>query len=103
MIGTSKHGDLHQCFKLYNKMKDLRVQTGHRTFIAPLAASVNSGRVKKWWECFSEMVNSYGLQPHQEHYPCMVDLIKHYGHLDEALEELLVMKCTYLFQFSFII
>ena len=82
----SKHGEWPQCFELYNKMKQSGVKADGVTFLGLLTACVNSGLVRKGWECLKEMRESYGYQPNQEHYGCMVDLLGRAGRISEAEE-----------------
>ncbi|KAL2935606.1 hypothetical protein RDABS01_018724 [Bienertia sinuspersici] len=54
-----------------------------------LIASVNtetSSQVKEGWQIFKEMTETYGFQPSQEHYACMVDLLGKAGHISKAQE-----------------
>ncbi|XP_043693923.1 pentatricopeptide repeat-containing protein At4g19191, mitochondrial-like [Telopea speciosissima] len=82
----SKHGNWSQCFELYRQMKDMKLRPDRVTFLGLLTACVNSGFVKEGWECYKEMTETYGCQPNQEHYGCMVDLLGRAGHIKEALE-----------------
>ena len=82
----SKHGEWSECFVLYNKMKQSGLKPDRVTFLGLLTACVNSGLVRKGWECLKEMTETYGYQPNQEHYACMVDLLGRAGHISEAEE-----------------
>ncbi|PON82362.1 Tetratricopeptide-like helical domain containing protein [Trema orientale] len=82
----AKHGNWQQCFDLYNKMKQSNMKPDHVTFLGILTTCVNSGLVKEGKRVFKEMIESYGCQPNQEHYACMVDLLGRAGHIDEARE-----------------
>ncbi|GLU14017.1 hypothetical protein SLE2022_306130 [Rubroshorea leprosula] len=82
----AKHGDWSQCFELYNQMKQSNLKLDPVTFLALLTACVNSGLVKEGRKFFKEMQETYGFQPSQEHYACMVDLFGRAGHINEARE-----------------
>ncbi|XP_062096825.1 pentatricopeptide repeat-containing protein At1g11290, chloroplastic-like [Humulus lupulus] len=82
----SKHGDWQQCFELYQNMKQSNMKPDQVTFLGLLTACVNSGLVKEGKNTFKEMMESYGCQPNQEHYACMVDLLGRAGHINEAKE-----------------
>ncbi|KAJ4973444.1 hypothetical protein NE237_006618 [Protea cynaroides] len=82
----SKHGNWSRCFELYRQMKDMKLRPDRVTFLGLLTACVNSGFVKEGWGYFKEMTETYGCQPDQEHYGCMVDLLGRAGHIKEALE-----------------
>lgn len=81
----AKHGDWHECFRLYNCMQGSKVRPDQITFVGVLTACVNSGLVKEGQEIFNQMTERYGCKPNQEHYACMVDLVARVGHLDEAI------------------
>ncbi|PKA64864.1 Pentatricopeptide repeat-containing protein [Apostasia shenzhenica] len=86
IIGAySKHGNWRKCFELYKNLKESEVMPDEVTFLAVLTACVNSGLVKEGCECFGEMVDKFSLQPDQEHYACMVDLLGRFGRLEEAI------------------
>ncbi|KAH0435914.1 hypothetical protein IEQ34_026537 [Dendrobium chrysotoxum] len=86
IIGAySKHGYWKPCFKLYEQLKESEVLPNQVTFLALLTACVNSGLVTEGWACFSEMVDKFSIQPGQEHYACMVDLLGRSGHLEAAV------------------
>ncbi|XP_062162318.1 pentatricopeptide repeat-containing protein At4g19191, mitochondrial-like [Alnus glutinosa] len=82
----AKHGDWSKCFELHNQMKHSNFKPDQVTFLGLLTACVNSGLVKEGKECFKEMMETYGFQPTQEHYACMVDLLGRAGQMDEARE-----------------
>ncbi|KAL2937238.1 hypothetical protein RDABS01_020687 [Bienertia sinuspersici] len=82
----SKHGEWQRCFDLYNQMKHSHLRPDSVTFLGLLTACVNSGQVKEGWQIFKEMTETYGFQPSQEHYACMVDLLGKAGHISKAQE-----------------
>ncbi|KAM4101244.1 hypothetical protein ACB094_05G129400 [Castanea mollissima] len=82
----AKHGDWSKCFDLYNQMEQSNLIPDQVTFLGLLTACVNSGLVEEGKECFKEMMETYDLQPSQEHYACMVDLLGRAGHINEARE-----------------
>lgn len=82
----ARHGDWKQCFDLYGQMKQSNIIPDQITFLGVLTACVNSGLVEEGKKVFKEMTESYGCQPNQEHYACMVDLLGRAGHINEARE-----------------
>lgn len=82
----AKHGDWSKCFDLYNQMEQSNLIPDQVTFLGLLTACVNSGLVEEGKECFKDMMETYDLQPSQEHYACMVDLLGRAGHINEARE-----------------
>ncbi|KNA03884.1 hypothetical protein SOVF_204900 [Spinacia oleracea] len=82
----SKHGEWQLCFDLYEQMKKSYFRPDSVTFLGLLTACVNSGQVNEGWRIFKEMTETYGFQPSQEHYACMVDLLGKAGHISKAKE-----------------
>ncbi|KAK6125656.1 hypothetical protein DH2020_040605 [Rehmannia glutinosa] len=56
------------------------------TFIGVLTACSHAGLVEQGKHFFETMESSYGVNPHVDHYNCMVDLLGRTGRLDEALD-----------------
>ncbi|KMT01465.1 hypothetical protein BVRB_9g214720 [Beta vulgaris subsp. vulgaris] len=82
----SKHGEWERCFDLYEQMKKSYFRPDSVTFLGLLTACVNSGQVKEGWKIFTEMTGTYGVQPSQEHYASMVDLLGKAGQISKATE-----------------
>ncbi|KAL9238366.1 hypothetical protein vseg_012796 [Gypsophila vaccaria] len=82
----SKHGEWQKCFVLYEHLKQSGFKPDTVTFLGLLTACVNSGQVEHGWKVFQEMKETYGYQPSQEHYACMVDLLGRAGHINQAAD-----------------
>ncbi|XP_074312983.1 pentatricopeptide repeat-containing protein At4g19191, mitochondrial-like [Silene latifolia] len=89
----SKHGEWQQCFALYEQLKDSYLRPDNVTFLGLLTACVNSGRVEEGWKVFQEIKETYGYQPSQEHYACMVDLLGRAGYISQATNLINSMAC----------
>ncbi|CAN1235766.1 Pentatricopeptide repeat-containing protein At4g08210 [Linum perenne] len=63
-----------------------RVQPNEVTYLGVLAACRHGGLVEKGWSIFQSMRSNHGVEPHQEHYFCMVDLLGQSGFIKEAVD-----------------
>ncbi|KAI5082473.1 hypothetical protein GOP47_0002216 [Adiantum capillus-veneris] len=61
------------------------------TFSSVLNACSRSGLVEDGYMYLMDMVTKYGVQPHVEHYSCLVDLLGRAGHLDRAIKVIQIM------------
>ncbi|XP_052115977.1 pentatricopeptide repeat-containing protein At3g12770-like [Arachis duranensis] len=71
-------------------MKQAGVCPNDVTFIGLLTACNHSGLVKQGWELFHCM-RDFGIEPRNEHYSCVVDLLGHAGYLDRAFAFVMTM------------
>ncbi|WOH16624.1 hypothetical protein DCAR_0936182 [Daucus carota subsp. sativus] len=62
------------------------------TFVGLLNACTHGGLVEQGRKYFSMMINDYGLEPHIEHYGCLIDLLGRAGQFEEAKEVIREMK-----------
>ena len=82
--GYGIHGRSRDAIKLFYEMQQTGVKPDHITFVSLLSACSHCGLVNQGWQYFNSMVQDYCITPRAEHYTCMVDLLGHAGHLDEA-------------------
>lgn len=80
------HGLGEEAIKLFEEMQLLDVKPNHTVFISVLRACAHMGYVDRGLHYFQEMLSHYGLDPHMEHYSCMVDLLGRSGQVNEALK-----------------
>ncbi|QCE12767.1 cell division protease FtsH [Vigna unguiculata] len=80
------HGLGEEAIKLFEEMQLLNVKPNHTVFISVLRACAHMGYVDRGLHYFQEMLSHYGLDPHMEHYSCMVDLLGRSGQVNEALK-----------------
>nr|KYP76477.1 Pentatricopeptide repeat-containing protein At3g02330 [Cajanus cajan] len=79
------HGLGEEAIKLFEEMQLLNVKPNHTIFISVLRACAHMGYVDRGLHYFQKMQSHYGLDPHMEHYSCMVDLLGRSGQVNEAL------------------
>ncbi|KAL9297351.1 hypothetical protein ACSQ67_023247 [Phaseolus vulgaris] len=80
------HGLGEEAIKLFEEMQLLNVKPNHTVFISVLRACAHMGYVDRGLHYFQKMLSDYGLDPHMEHYSCMVDLLGRLGQVNEALK-----------------
>ncbi|KAL4016174.1 hypothetical protein IC575_023805 [Cucumis melo] len=90
IMGYGLHGHGQEAIRLYNEMKQAGVSPNDGTFIGLLTACKNSGLVKEGWELFHQMPN-HGIEPHHQHYSCIVDLLGRAGYLNQAYDFIMSM------------
>ncbi|KAG8658515.1 pentatricopeptide repeat-containing protein At4g02750 [Manihot esculenta] len=85
ICGFSHHGYGEQAIKIFEQMRLSDVQPNHVTFVGVLSACSHSGLVDQGRYYFGYMKNKCGLQPTNEHYTCLIDLLGRFGLVDEAM------------------
>ncbi|KAM7252416.1 hypothetical protein ACFE04_024299 [Oxalis oulophora] len=86
MGGCCQHGQGHEAFNFFEKMKQLGVRPNHITFVEVLTACSHAGLVNEGLACFDSMEKEHNLKPKPEHYACFVDLLCRAGLLSRAKE-----------------
>ncbi|CAH9094729.1 unnamed protein product [Cuscuta epithymum] len=82
----SRHGNYESVIALFKEMKLKGVKPDAITFLSVLTACGHKGRVGEGIEIFSSMTRDYSIQPSEEHYACVVDMLGRLGRLNEAEE-----------------
>ncbi|KQJ83088.1 hypothetical protein BRADI_5g12970v3 [Brachypodium distachyon] len=83
---TGMHGHGKQAIDLFKRMLQTGVTPDHVSFLALLYACSHSKLVNEG-KCYLDMMMStYRLEPWQEHYACVVDLLGRSGQTEEAYE-----------------
>ncbi|KAJ6288415.1 hypothetical protein OIU76_024408 [Salix suchowensis] len=82
--GRHGHGD--EALKLFKEMgqEGSRVLPNSVTLLAVLSACGHSGLVKEGQELFNSAREKYGLDPNQEHYSCLIDILGRAGLIEDA-------------------
>ncbi|KAK4256241.1 hypothetical protein QN277_009131 [Acacia crassicarpa] len=86
IVGFAKNGYAGNALNIFNKMTQSRVMPDDVTFLGVLTACSHAGWVPEGRQIFDMMINQYGIQPREDHYACMVDLLGRWGFLKEAEE-----------------
>ncbi|KAG6481323.1 hypothetical protein ZIOFF_057920 [Zingiber officinale] len=82
----SKHGNYEEVMSLFESLKRTGIHPDHITFLAVLVACCCKGKVDMGRKVFDSMVDEFEIEPWQEHYACMVDMLGKAGRLEEAEE-----------------
>ncbi|KAG6485172.1 hypothetical protein ZIOFF_053702 [Zingiber officinale] len=82
----SKHGNYEEVMSLFDSLKRTGIHPDHITFLAVLVACCCKGKVDMGRKVFDSMVDEFEIEPWQEHYACMVDMLGKAGRLEEAEE-----------------
>ncbi|XP_062095760.1 pentatricopeptide repeat-containing protein At5g04780, mitochondrial-like [Humulus lupulus] len=84
--GLAQHGHGEEALKMFDEMLKDGVQPNHITLVSVLCACNHAGLVTEARNYFESMKELFGIEPMQEHYACMIDLLGRAGKLDEAME-----------------
>ncbi|KAL1818005.1 hypothetical protein ACET3Z_020579 [Daucus carota] len=78
------HGRGKEAIQLFNQMEQKGLEANDITFLSLLYACSHCGLKDNGVAFLNSMKEKYGLEPHVEHYTCMVDLLGRSGRLEEA-------------------
>ncbi|XP_057968816.1 pentatricopeptide repeat-containing protein At3g29230 [Malania oleifera] len=84
--GLAMHGHGEEALKLFSRMKLEGFKPDKITFVGVLSACTHAGYVDDGLLYFQTMERDYGIVPQIEHYGCMIDLLGHWGRLEEAFK-----------------
>ncbi|KAJ6837343.1 pentatricopeptide repeat-containing protein-like [Iris pallida] len=84
IMGFAQNGLAREALRVYEKMVAERVKPNYITFISVLYACSQGGLVDEGWRYFASMSRDHGVDPGEDHYACMVDLLGKAGHIPEA-------------------
>ncbi|CAN6479868.1 unnamed protein product [Victoria cruziana] len=82
--GYGRHGKSKQVVELFDQMLSEGIKPDDVTFVAVLSSCSHQGLVNKGCNYFRSMVVDHGIQPKEEHYACLMDLLGRAGELEEA-------------------
>lgn len=82
--GYSQHGLGTEALALFQEMLESDSQPTGITFILVLSACAHTGRINEGWYYFNSMREKYHIEPEEEHYSCMIDLLARAGKFEEA-------------------
>ncbi len=91
--GCAMHGHGKEALKHFEQMCEEGVHPDDITFVCLLSACSHAGLVDEGMCCYASMIEVYMISATLEHYTCMVDLLSHAGHLQEAENIIKVMPC----------
>ncbi|XP_020097740.1 pentatricopeptide repeat-containing protein DOT4, chloroplastic-like [Ananas comosus] len=86
ILAYSRSGEGHAAVQLFNEMRMSGVPPDSVAFIAVLSGCSSSGLLCEGFMLFNSMVLDYGIEPTEEHFACLRNLITKDGKLKEAYE-----------------
>ncbi|CAN0892166.1 Pentatricopeptide repeat-containing protein At5g16860 [Linum grandiflorum] len=86
ITGYGMHGRGEEALLIFDEMKRSGYQLDSVTFLVVLYACSHSGMVDKGMKYFNSMTEEFGIQPGEEHYACMVDLLGRAGRFKQAMK-----------------
>ncbi|XP_008784229.1 putative pentatricopeptide repeat-containing protein At5g52630 [Phoenix dactylifera] len=82
----AQHGRGKEAIGAFNRMISRGNKPNHVTFVSLLMACSHAGLVDEGLEYFHSMNKGHGLEPREEHYACVIDMLGRAGRLEEARE-----------------
>ncbi|KAL5578458.1 hypothetical protein UlMin_020157 [Ulmus minor] len=100
IMAFGMHGRGCEALELFEKMvdeasKNKEVRPTQVTFIAIFAACSHSGMVTEGMSLFRRMKEHHGVEPTQDHYACVVDLLGRAGKVEEAYNLVTTMPSSF--------
>ncbi|KAI3426597.1 uncharacterized protein J3R85_009788 [Psidium guajava] len=84
MIACAQHAHTEKAFELFKQIESCGMKPNFITFLSILYACSHAGLVGQG-EYYFELMKKYGIEPGDQHYSSMVDLLGRAGKLDDAL------------------
>ncbi|ONK79753.1 uncharacterized protein A4U43_C01F9720 [Asparagus officinalis] len=89
--GSAENGLIQESLDVFDQMISEQVEPNHITFICILYACSQGGFIDEGWRYFKSMKDDFGIDPGEDHYACMVDLLGKAGEIEEAESLILSM------------
>ncbi|GAB4838681.1 Pentatricopeptide repeat-containing protein At2g03880, mitochondrial [Ancistrocladus abbreviatus] len=93
IAGLAQNGFSREALELFEKMKAFGPKPNNITVLGVLFACSHAGLLEQGWCYFRSMKKLFGIDPQQEHYGCMIDLLGRAGKLDDAVKLIHDMQC----------
>ncbi|XP_022964409.1 pentatricopeptide repeat-containing protein At4g08210 [Cucurbita moschata] len=84
IVGCGQNGRAAEAVRFFHEMIQSGLNPNEITFLGVLSACRYAGLIEEARNIFNSMKSVYGLEPHLEHYCCMVDLLALAGLPEEA-------------------
>lgn len=84
IVGCGQHGRAKEALLFLDEMVKSGLKPNEVTFLGALSACRHAGLVEEAMSIFKSMKFVHGLEPHLEHYYCIVDLLGQAGCFKEA-------------------
>lgn len=90
IVGYGLHGRGREAIDTYYAMEQAGVLPNDVTFLAVLTACNHSGLVEEGWKLLHCM-KDYAIEPQNQHYSCVVDLLGRAGYMEKAYHFIMKM------------
>ncbi|KAF3775415.1 Pentatricopeptide repeat-containing protein [Nymphaea thermarum] len=94
IMGCAQNGRVDEAIQFFDLMCANGVKPNHITYVCVLYACSQGGHVDRGMQYFSKMRQDHQIQPEEDHYTCMVDMLGRAGRVAEA--EALIHSMTNL-------
>ncbi|KAF7148781.1 hypothetical protein RHSIM_Rhsim03G0014700 [Rhododendron simsii] len=84
LIACNQHAHIEKAFALFKQMESVCIKLNFITFLCVLYACSHAGLVEEGKHYF-ELMKVYGIEPGDQHYTSMVDLLGRAGRLQDAV------------------
>lgn len=100
LMAYGMHGKGEEALKLFKAMvsdgsRNRELKPNDVTFVALFAACSHSGLVDEGRKLFYRMKEEHGIEPTEDHYACVIDLLGRAGQIKEAYELINSMPSEY--------
>ncbi|XP_008811007.1 pentatricopeptide repeat-containing protein At4g33170 [Phoenix dactylifera] len=93
IMGFAQNGLAREALEVFDQMILEHVEPNYITFICALYACSQGGFIGEGWKYFDSMTCDHNIDPGEDHYACMVDLLGKAGKIAEA--EALIMSMPF--------
>ncbi|KAG0487539.1 hypothetical protein HPP92_009634 [Vanilla planifolia] len=94
IIGAfAQHGYGRDAVEAFQQMVTRGIEPTHITFVNLLIACSHSGLIDQGLRLFNSMQETFGIEPTEQHYSCVIDMLGRAGRLKEAEEFIGRMPC----------
>ncbi|KAH7567856.1 hypothetical protein ACOSQ2_010253 [Xanthoceras sorbifolium] len=84
IVGCGQNGRAKEAMTFFQEMIQSGLKPNEVTFLGVLSACRHAGWVEEAWSMLKSMKSEYGMEPHLEHYYCVIDLLGQAGRFKEA-------------------
>lgn len=88
ITGLASHGHGIRALEVFNKMLMAKVEPDYVTFVGVLNACSHTGLVEDGLAYWESMITDYKIEPDEDHYACIVDMLGRAGRLEQAYKML---------------
>lgn len=86
IAGYAQHGLGKEALCLFGEMTQLGNSPTNVTFVSVLSACAHTGRVEEGLHHFDSIKDTYNIEPSEEHYSCMIDLLGRAGEFEKVMK-----------------